>query len=129
MRKRSPSRLGFASCSQNVVFGTSHLSTTSVRYPNFACTNELMQAQYVRKSAKRIILIENLHIKKRTLMVLFFVYGTPKRIRIAVYTVKGCCPRPLDDGGLSTFPIVPNQFLMSSRIIVKVCIMLKPSRQ
>ena len=30
---------------------------------------------------------------------LFFVYGTPKRIRIAVYTVKGCCPRPLDDGG------------------------------
>ena len=28
-----------------------------------------------------------------------FINGTPKQIRIAVYTVKGCCPRPLDDGG------------------------------
>ncbi len=26
-------------------------------------------------------------------------FGTPKRIRIAVYSLKGCCPRPLDDGG------------------------------
>ena len=43
-----------------------------------------------------------------------FLYGTPKQIRIAVYTVKGCCPRPLDDGGLLTNSIVPNQTLMSS---------------
>ena len=42
-----------------------------------------------------------LHInKKGHFSVLFYLYGTPKRIRIAVYTVKGCCPRPLDDGGL-----------------------------
>lgn len=26
--------------------------------------------------------------------------GTPKGIRIPVYSVKGSCPRPLDDGGL-----------------------------
>jgi membrane protein YqaA with SNARE-associated domain len=26
--------------------------------------------------------------------------GAPKRIRIAVYTLKGCHPRPLDDGGI-----------------------------
>ena len=26
--------------------------------------------------------------------------GTPKRIRIAAASVKGRCPRPLDDGGL-----------------------------
>ena len=25
--------------------------------------------------------------------------NAPKRIRIAVYTLKGCHPRPLDDGG------------------------------
>ena len=37
--------------------------------------------------------------KKMTFKVIS-LNGTPKRIRIAVYTVKGCCPRPLDDGGL-----------------------------
>ena len=42
---------------------------------------------------------ENIKTKKATLSVAL-IYGTPKRIRIAVYTVKGCCPRPLDDGGL-----------------------------
>ena len=25
--------------------------------------------------------------------------SAPKRIRIAVGSLKGCCPRPLDDGG------------------------------
>ena len=45
-----------------------------------------------------------------------FINGTPKRIRIAVYTVKGCCPRPLDDGGLSTKSIVPNQSVLSSAV-------------
>ena len=39
LRKRSPHRLGFASCSQSVVFGTTYLSTSSVRYPNFALLN------------------------------------------------------------------------------------------
>ena len=43
---------------------------------------------------------ENIKTKKATLPVAL-IYGTPKRIRIAVYTVKGCCPRPLDDGGLT----------------------------
>ena len=32
--------------------------------------------------------------------------GTPKGIRIPVYTVKGCCPRPLDDGGIRLFSII-----------------------
>ena len=27
------------------------------------------------------------------------IIGAPKRIRIAVYSLKGCHPRPLDDGG------------------------------
>ena len=38
--------------------------------------------------------------KDRLNCAVLFLNGTPKRIRIAVYTVKGCCPRPLDDGGL-----------------------------
>ena len=38
--------------------------------------------------------------KNNTTSGVLFLDGTPKRIRIAVYTVKGCCPRPLDDGGL-----------------------------
>ena len=44
--------------------------------------------------------ISSLFIKKDTFKVSYNQYGNPKRIRIAVYTVKGCCPRPLDDGGL-----------------------------
>ncbi len=36
---------------------------------------------------------------KKEAYCLQILNGTPKRIRIAVYTVKGCCPRPLDDGG------------------------------
>ena len=44
--------------------------------------------------------------KNRTQRFSFFINGTPKRIRIAVYTVKGCCPRPLDDGGLVTKSIL-----------------------
>ena len=42
-------------------------------------------------------------IKKGAFMAPIFLYGTPKGIRIPVYTVKGCCPRPLDDGGLDYF--------------------------
>jgi len=38
-----------------------------------------------------------------------FIIITPKQIRIAVYTVKGCCPRPLDDGGLLRFSFYPEQ--------------------
>ena len=38
---------------------------------------------------------------KKEAYCLLILNGTPKRIRIAVYTVKGCCPRPLDDGGLN----------------------------
>ena len=30
------------------------------------------------------------------------ILGAPKGIRIPVYTLKGCCPRPLDDGGADT---------------------------
>ena len=33
--------------------------------------------------------------------------GTPRGIRIPVYTVKGCCPRPLDDGGLDCIDNIP----------------------
>ena len=43
--------------------------------------------------------------KDRLNCAVLFLNGTPKRIRIAVYTVKGCCPRPLDDGGLEFFII------------------------
>ena len=28
------------------------------------------------------------------------IRNTPKGIRIPVGSVKGCCPRPLDDGGI-----------------------------
>ena len=32
----------------------------------------------------------------------FFILTTPKGIRIPVTSVKGRCPRPLDDGGNET---------------------------
>ena len=38
---------------------------------------------------KRIPLVEILYIKKEHPKGVLFLYGTPKRIRIAVYTVKG----------------------------------------
>ena len=80
---------------------------TEFRFCGFATVNSICSlsglalcASSVRKSAKRILFVERPNIqKKNTFRCSFFVYGTPKRIRIAVYTVKGCCPRPLDDGG------------------------------
>lgn len=45
--------------------------------------------------------------------------GTPKRIRIAAASVKGRCPRPLDDGGsrlcdtnIRKTKIIVNKFLL-----------------
>ena len=46
-----------------------------------------------------LVKLSNIIQKDHQIGGLFILYGTPKRIRIAVYTVKGCCPRPLDDGG------------------------------
>lgn len=37
---------------------------------------------------------------KKDALAASFLNGTPRGIRIPVYTVKGCCPRPLDDGSL-----------------------------
>ena len=51
------------------------------------------------------ILLIFFYNKKDRLNCAVLFNGTPKRIRIAVYTVKGCCPRPLDDGGLEFFII------------------------
>ncbi len=48
--------------------------------------------------------------KKRLCAVI--LNGTPKQIRIAVYTVKGCCPRPLDDGGLCN-PFCTNYLIVN----------------
>ena len=39
--------------------------------------------------------------KLKTLLVFTLIY-TPKGIRIPVTSVKGRCPRPLDDGGNET---------------------------
>ena len=36
----------------------------------------------------------------------FINLNTPKGIRIPVTSVKGKCPRPLDDGGLLIVPII-----------------------
>ena len=36
-----------------------------------------------------VLSFESYTYKKRPLNAVFFLYGTPKRIRIAVYTVKG----------------------------------------
>ena len=34
------------------------------------------------------------------------IFGTPNRIRTGVASVKGMCPRPLDDGSLNLVPPV-----------------------
>lgn len=50
-------------------------------------------------------------------------YGTPKGIRTPAASVKGMCPRPLDDGSLlfaslsATFFILPNKFLLSTTFL------------
>ena len=41
--------------------------------------------------------------RKRLLLFLYPFDSTPKGIRIPVTSVKGRCPRPLDDGGLFLF--------------------------
>ena len=57
--------------------------------------------------------------KKTTLSVVSFLNGTPKRIRIAVASVKGKCPRPLDDGGLPfAITILPKQNLLSTTFFI-----------
>src|SRR5688572_31476805 len=39
----------------------------------------------------------------------FFLNGVPTGIRTPVSTVKGWCPRPLDDGDLELVPSVPRR--------------------
>ncbi len=43
--------------------------------------------------------LSNLLSKTQKSLKIAEITGAPKRIRIAVYSLKGCCPRPLDDGG------------------------------
>ena len=48
------------------------------------------------KKVKQKRSIQTLQIEAQTQMV-----GAPKGIRIPVFSLKGWCPRPLDDGGSS----------------------------
>jgi hypothetical protein len=43
----------------------------------------------------------------------FFLFDTPRGIRIPVASVKGRCPRPLDDGGLDSFRLT---FIILSKL-------------
>ena len=38
------------------------------------------------------------------------MFDTPKGIRIPVASVKGKCPGPLDDGGISVYEMKFNEF-------------------
>ena len=41
--------------------------------------------------------------KRRTSYLVFSINNTPRGSRIPVSSVKGRCPRPLDDGGMSLY--------------------------
>jgi hypothetical protein len=42
-------------------------------------------------------------LKEAKLRCLASIFNTPRGIRIPVTSVKGKCPRPLDDGGISNY--------------------------
>ena len=48
------------------------------------------------------------------------VFSTPKGSRIPVASVKGRCPRPLDDGGLNLAVALLTTFLILSIIFINV---------
>ena len=48
----------------------------------------------------RICILETVNCRRDTVLE---EDGVPYRIRIGVYSVKGSCPRPLDEGDVKTF--------------------------
>ena len=51
------------------------------------------------------------------LIILVILKNTPKGIRIPVTSVKGKCPRPLDDGGIK----FEKHFIYSIKCLKKAC--------
>lgn len=48
---------------------------------------------------------DRFHLSTRR-KIRFYFLSTPRGIRIPVTSVKGRCPRPLDDGGIGLRPFI-----------------------
>jgi hypothetical protein len=59
------------------------------------------------------VLIPVDNTNKKATRVVAFLFGVPKGIRTPVTTVKGSCPRPLDDGDVGT----SNSVQLASRFV------------
>lgn len=54
-----------------------------------------------------MVFIARFQTKKLLLFIVFLLFlSTPRGIRIPVTSVKGRCPRPLDDGGIGLRPFI-----------------------
>ena len=85
-------RFGSVWCTVKMIFPTSQMPSQS----KFSQINHITRTNQIMLSVKLAKVCFG--TKKEPCGSL--KNGTPKRIRIAAASVKGRCPRPLDDGGL-----------------------------
>ncbi len=69
----------------------------------FSYNKRVLYAKYLDLIILNISNKKGFYFKIRTSYLVFSINNTPRGSRIPVSSVKGRCPRPLDDGGMSLY--------------------------